>query len=67
MLTLITLENVETVLLFSTSNFTTLINVEIRCEYDDFQKVEKNKKNIFELEEKDDSFDQQHLLFIVIN
>ena len=46
-----TLDNVESTLLFSTSCFTTLINVEKRCEYDHLQKVEKTK-NIFELQKK---------------
>ena len=57
-LILTTLDNAETILLFPTLSFTTLINVETTlCEYDHFHKVEKSKKNIFELREKDDSFD----------
>ena len=38
------LDNTETMLLFLTSSFITLINVETACEYDHFQKVEKSKK-----------------------
>ena len=39
-LTLTTLDNVETML----SSFITFINLEQRCEYDHFQKVEKSQK-----------------------
>ena len=52
--TLSILDNAETMLLFSMSSF---ITSKQRCEYDNLQKNENSKKNIFELQKKDDSFD----------
>ena len=54
---LATLDNVETILLLSTSSFAKLINVETTLWIWPFSKRWKKQKNIFELQEKEDSFD----------
>ena len=54
-------------MLFWTSNFTTLINIETTFCIWPFSKSLKEQKNIFELQRKGDSFDKQHLLPIVID
>ena len=51
-LILTTLENVATMLLFSTASFTTLINVETTLWIWPYSKSRKEQKNIFELQKK---------------
>ena len=56
MLILTTLDNVKTILLLSTSSFPTLINFETTLWIWPFSKSWKWQKNIFELQNKNDSF-----------
>ena len=55
MLILTTSDDVKTMLLFSTSSFITLINVETTMRIWLISKSWKEQKNIFELQKKDDS------------
>ena len=50
---ILTLDNIETMLLFSTSSFTMLINSKTRLWI--FLKIWNKRKNIFEFQKKDDS------------
>ena len=56
-LILTTVDNVETMLSFSTLNFRMLMNVEKALWVWLFSKNWKQQKDIFELQQKDDSFD----------